>query len=95
MPRPVESLKKRRPSAPEGISLPASSRIIAVNGGIARPTEPGCANHSSEVIELVVPTSVAPYASKMTGPHHSIIARLTSTGHRAPVWVTRRSEDTS
>ena len=37
---------------------------------------------------VVVPTSVPPYASTSTGPHHSIICRLTSTGQAEPVCTT-------
>ena len=44
---------------------------------------------------LVVPTSVPPYASTRIGPHQSIIRRLTSTGHAAPVWTTCCKELTS
>ena len=29
------------------------------------------------------------------GPHHSIIARFTSTGHEAPVWATNCIDETS
>ncbi len=94
-PRPVESRKKSRPSVPGGASLPWSSKISDVNGGTARPTEPGCLSHSSLVIEQVVPTSVAPYASTKTGPHHSIMARFTSIGHLDPVWTTSRIEEVS
>src|SRR5688572_20191679 len=31
----------------------------------------------------------------MTGPNHSIIWRLTGTGHGAAAWITHRSDDTS
>ena len=59
-PRPVASLKYRRPSSPGGSSLPSSSRIMAVNGGSDLPTEPGFSSHSSEEMAQVVPTSDAP-----------------------------------
>ena len=45
---------------PAGSSLPSSSTTMVENGGMARPTEPGCSSHSSLVIMQVVPTSVAP-----------------------------------
>ena len=48
------------------------------------PTEPGWASQSVELIEHTVPDSVPPYDSDSTGPHHSIIARLTSIGHLPP-----------
>jgi hypothetical protein len=95
MPRPVVSRKYRRPSVPGGSSRPSSSTTKPSNGGTARPTEPGWASQSVELIEHTVPDSVPPYDSDSTGPHQSIIARLTSTGQVPPVWATCRSDDTS
>ena len=66
-----------------------------MNGSMARPTLPGCSSHSSLVMVQVVPTSLAPYASQKIGPHQSIIARLTSIGHLAPVWITNFIDDVS
>ena len=59
-PRPVVSLKNRRPSVLGGNGLSSSSRTIASKGGTALPTEPGCSSHSSEVMTQVLPTSLAP-----------------------------------
>ncbi len=72
------------PRCSAGSSLPSSSTTSASNGGTARPTEPGWASQSVELIEHTVPDSVPPYDSDSTGPHHSIIARLTSIGHLPP-----------
>ena len=69
---------------PRGSSTPSSSTTSASNGGTARPTDPGWASQSVELIEHTVPDSVPPYDSDSTGPHHSIIARLTSIGHLPP-----------
>ena len=49
---------------------------MAVNGGTARPTEPGCFSHFSLSIAQVVPTSVVPYASDSTGPTKSAPSRV-------------------
>ena len=43
-----------------GNETPFSGTTSASNGGMARPTEPACSSHSSDVIAQVVPTSVAP-----------------------------------
>ena len=44
---------------------------------MARPTVPGCADHSSEPTSVTTPPSLAPQYSTSTGPHHSIICRFT------------------
>ena len=88
-PRPVESRKHSRPGVPAGTSCPDSSSTNTSNGGTALPTEPGWESHSAVSMLFVVPTSVPPYASSRIGPHQSIMRRLTSIGHAAPVWTTR------
>ena len=62
---------------------------------MARPTVPGFASASSAECHTGMPVSVEPKYSLMTGPHHSIIARLTCGGQGAAPCTMKRSDDRS
>ena len=74
---------------------PSGRKILTMPPSIARPTVPGFASASSAECQTGMPVSVEPKYSLMTGPHHSIIARLTCGGQGAAPWTMKRSDDRS
>ncbi len=76
-------------------SLPSGRKIFTMPPSMARPTVPGFCNASSAECHTGMPVSVEPKYSCTTGPHQSIIARLTCGGQGAAPWTTKRSEERS
>ena len=74
---------------------PSARKIRTMPPSIARPTVPGLRSASSAECHTGIPVSVEPKYSWITGPHQSIIARLTCGGQGAAPWTTKRSDERS
>ena len=94
--RPSPCACRRCRSRRRGSSLPSSSRMHDLaRSATALPTVPGLLEPLLGGDDRAAALGGGVVLVRSTGPHHSSICRLTSSGHGAAAWTMCRSDDTS